>query len=248
MNRQKIIILGATMLLMALTAVALAHYHAHQRLGKPGVKTGPLPGSANLEVLLPEKVLDFTSKKMDQAKAVFEMLPKDTSFGQRIYKSADGWPVQLNVVLMGADRTSLHKPQICMPGQGVEIEKTEVVNVPISQPRPYDLPVIKLTISKKSDNPQTEPINGLFLYWFVTDGMVSADRSALRRMWLSSKELFLTGQLQRWAYVTCFAPFPRGQEEAYLKRLETFLADAVPQFQLATGTPATMLPHIEKQK
>jgi len=136
--------------------------------------------------------------------------------------------------LMGADRTSMHKPQICMPGSGLQIKKTEVVSLPIQQPYAYNLPVIKLTVSKPSTDGQSPDINGLYLYWFVAADALSADPSALRRMVLSSKNLMLKGELQRWAYVTCFTTFPAGQEEACFERVKQFLADAVPQFHLYT--------------
>ena len=235
MNRKKIFITASVLLLVASTALLLTHRQARQKLGKPGVKTRPLPTEPNLEVLLPESVLNYSSAPLEQAPIVLETLPKDTSFGQRVYQSPDQSWIQVNVVLMGADRTSLHKPQICMPGQGFVIEKTEQVEIPMQHPSPHELPVIKLTIRKDNADGQGHALHGLFVYWFVADGQVSADPSALRRMWLSSKHLFLTGELQRWAYVTCFTTFPDGGATAAFERMQQFIAAAVPEFQTATG-------------
>ena len=234
MNRQKIILLVTVLALIAGTAGILTRYRGSQKLGQPGVKTRALPGTANLEVVLPEKVLEYPSEARPQDQVVLDTLPKDTSFGQRIYQSADGTGYQLNVVLMGADRTSLHKPQICMPGQGFTINRTEAASIPISEPHPYELPVIRLLVARENSGVPGDFTHGMFIYWFVADGDLSADVSALRRMWLSTKNLLLTGKLQRWAYVTCFTYYPPGGEAACFDRVKRFLAAAVPQFQTTT--------------
>lgn len=237
MNRNKAILLFIVLALVAATAGILSRYGRDQKLGRPGVKTQPLP-DGRLEVVLPENVSDFTSQELKQNQVTLDTLPKDTSFGQRIYQSPDGLGIQLSVVLMGTDRTSLHKPQICFSGQGFSIDRTEVVEIPIALPQPYDLPLIKLGLTRRADGAETNTGAAVCLYWYVADGVISADPSALRRMWLSSKNLVRTGELQRWAYVLCYAPCPEGGEQKTFERMTTFLAEAVPQFQLHPSTPA----------
>ena len=231
MTRQKQIILATVMALLAVTAIFLSGFRNYQKLGKPGVVTRPIPGSNNLEVVLPEQVLDYHSESVEQSPVVVETLPKDTSFGQRLYHGPDGSWIQVNVVLMGADRTSMHKPQICMPGGGISIDRTEIISIPIKQPQAYDLSVIKLEVSKAVSDAPDGIVHGIFIYWYVADGQVSADPSALRRMWLSSKNLLLKGELQRWAYVTCFRLYRSGDEEVCLDEMKSFLAAAIPRFQ-----------------
>jgi hypothetical protein len=238
MNRNKVIVLFTVLALLAVTAGILSRYRGEQRLGRPGVKTRPLPGGY-LEVPLPEQVLNFTSQEIPPNQVTLDTLPKDTSFGQRIYRSPDGLGIQLSVVLMGADRTSLHKPQICLPGQGFSIDRTEVVRIPVPRPQPYELGVIKLSMTRQPDAAGMGGGAAVGLYWFVADGVVSADASALQRMWLSSRHLFRTGELQRWAYVICYAPCLADGEEKTYERMREFLAAAVPEFQLYPRNPAS---------
>ena len=54
--------------------------------------------------------------------------------------------IENNVVLMGHDRTSIHKPEYCLPGQGFTIDHREVVDIPIAQPHPYDLRVAEANV------------------------------------------------------------------------------------------------------
>ena len=118
MNRQKWLMLTLALTLVGGTALALTQLPKRQRLGAPGVMTRPLPGSIRLEVLLPEEVSGYDSQSQEQDEVTLNTLPKDTSFGQRLYtaKDARDFQVRMQAVLMGTDRTSLHKPQFCLTG------------------------------------------------------------------------------------------------------------------------------------
>src|SRR5258708_5561861 len=170
MNKQKWVLLSAGLLLMAGTGVLLSQLHAHQRLGPPGVKTSPIEGSTRLQVELPDRVLDYESQAVPVDKVTLGVLPEDTSFGQRVYGSRGGTQVLVNVVLMGADRTSLHKPQFCLEGAGWRIDEggTAETKVHIERPMPYDLPVVKLVASRQlTQDGKTATWRCVYVYWFV---------------------------------------------------------------------------------
>lgn len=237
MNRTKWILAVVTVLLIGSTAVLLARFKSIQKLGNPGVQTRPLANSRNLEVLLPETVLDYTSEIIPQSEIVTNVLPKDTSYGQRRYTGADKSIVQANVVLMGEDRTSLHKPQFCLTGAGWTINKTEVDTIHIEKPSPYDLKVIKLTVSGTFTQEGGQvSAGGVYIYWYVADGLLSADPTGWDRMWSIARGLITSGELQRWAYVTFFEACEPGQEAAAAERLKKLIAAAVPEFQTTHGS------------
>ena len=140
MNKQKCILALVVLLLIGGAVGVLAHLRANQELGKPGVKTVALPDSPNLEVVLPAKVLDYSSEKREEDDVVVKNLPPDTSFGSRIYTNASGFQTLVNVVLMGSDRTSIHKPQYCLTGAGFNIDDqaSGEETIRIEKPKPYD--------------------------------------------------------------------------------------------------------------
>jgi len=243
MNRQKWILLVLALCLMGGTAGVLARLTNHQRLGAPGVKTHPLPGSNNLQVDLPEKVLDYTSKFIEVDDVTRSTLPKDTSFGQRRYEAPDGFVTLLNVVLMGSDRTSLHKPQFCLEGQGWHIDPTASTStsIPIEKPFKYDLPVVKLIASQEATvDGQKQLLRGVYVYWFVADDALSSSVLGFQRMWLMAKKLLTTGVLQRWAYVSCFSVCTPGQEDATFERMKKFIAASTPEYQLTPRAPGSI--------
>ena|SRR5438132_9737807 len=134
---------------------------------------------------------------------------------------------------MGTDRTSIHKPEFCLTGQGWVIEQNEEITVPVSRPHPYSLPVRKLVTSRFEVGPHGEKqaLRGLYLYWFVAENAVTADHK--ERMWWMARRLVTAGELQRWAYITYFAICYPGQEAETLERLKRFMAGSIPEFQLA---------------
>jgi hypothetical protein len=232
MTRQKWILLIVALLLIGGSAGVLARVKNFQTLGRPGVKTQPLPGSQNLEVLLPGDLPGYTSEKLQTDKLVVQVLPKDTSFGERLYTAPDGFWSHATVVLMGSDRTSIHIPQFCLEGRGWKINSLQVENVPIERPHPYNLPVIKLMTTRTTGD---AAFRGIYVYWFVADNALSADAVGLKRMGGSAWELLHTGTLQRWAYVSFFSACQPGQEGAAFERMKKLIAESVPEFQLASA-------------
>jgi len=227
--------------LILCAAWVLAHRDSFQRLGAPGVKLVPIPsydssGSVVMSnsIALPERVLDYVGTNMPISDIVLGWLPGDTTYGQRMYVAPDGFWAQMNGVLMGTDRTSIHKPQYCLTGVGWEIIETTKTMIPVSDPYPYELPVIRMTARRlmKLENGRTQELAATFVYWFVADGHVTAEHSA--RMVGILKDL-PKGVLQRWAYVSCFAVSFPGEEDQTFERLSELIAASVPEFQLATG-------------
>jgi hypothetical protein len=244
MNKSPWALFVVALLMIAATAAGLQRLQVHQRLGVPGVKTIPIPGSIRQQVELPELVLDYSSTNMETDQLVLDTLPQDTSFGQRRYRALDGFEAMINVVLMGQDRSSMHKPQFCLEGAGWHIDQasTRTTTIHVDRPVPYDLPVVRLIADGKF-TVKGQPVIArcVYVYWFVTDGELSASVSGFERMWKMSREFLLTGIWQRWAYVSCLAVCAPGQEEKVFERQKKLIAAAVPEFQL---TPRPLSPPV----
>jgi len=240
MMRSKPFLGGLILGLMAITALVLQHMKSHQQLGAPGVKTRPIAHSKRLEILLPETVPGYTSEILTNTEDVLLQLPADTSYRVRGYKAEDNFQAQITAVLMGSDRTSIHKPQICLTGQGWAIDTARSTVEPISMSRPvaYALPVNKLIATKQfTDNAgRSQLVSGIYVYWFLDDAHLTADATKWK-LWLMPRDLLLHGRLQRWAYISVFAPCLPGQEAVTYERVKKLIASTVPEFQLIP-TPA----------
>lgn len=233
MNRQKSILFIIVLALIGATAGALAHARSNQKLGPPGVKTRPLAGGLNVEVLLPESVPGYQSRWMPEAAVVTNQLPSDTSYGQRIYTADDGFWSAANVVLMGTSRRSIHQPQICLTAQGWNINdaSSRQDSIHMDRPVPYDLPVMRLNATQVLEKDgQKIPAACVFVYWFVDDDRITASH-AQRFLWMAN-DVLAKGELDRWAYIAFLSYCVPGQEDATFERMKQLIAASVPEFQL----------------
>jgi hypothetical protein len=232
MKNQKWLIFFVALVLMAGMAGLLLRLKANQKLGQPGINAAPISGSVQMKIDLPERVLDFTSTNIPESAVELGYFPKDTSFTCRSYQSAGGNdPIYGTIVMMGADRTSIHKPDYCLPGQGWHIDSKTIANVSIDGAQPYQLPVAEWKISRVLQLPDGQKItsSGIYAFWFVADKeQTPSFYGYLKRLTFN---FFRTGVLQRWAYVSYFSTCAPGQEDATFARMEKLIAASVPQFQ-----------------
>jgi hypothetical protein len=247
MSKQKWIVLVAALVLIGGAAGLLKRLQANQHLGQPAVKTSPIAGSPRLRVELPPNVPGYSSEIIEPDKLTLETLPQDTSFGTRRYTAADGFWTVTSVVLMGSDRTSIHKTEYCMEGSGWHInrELSESVKVQMNRPYPYELPAMKYITSREVEmNGEKRQVQGIYVAWFVADNdEFTADH--WQRMWWLARDLLTSGVLQRWALVSYFSACMPGQEDATFERMKKFIATTAPDFLLvprAKPTTVTALP------
>jgi hypothetical protein len=236
------------------TGVFLATQHSRQKLGQPGVRivqeplytieggasTNPPVLAKTNRVYLPAQVLDYRSQQGFVSQMTVKTLPEDTVFGHRIYAQPNDFAISCQVVLMGADRSSIHKPQYCLRGLGYTTIDTQPVTVRVSRPHAYDLPVMKLKLRRTTNKDgETRTEGAVFAYWFVADGELTSSHAD--RMWWMARDMLRTGVLQRWAYVICLAPCVPGQEDRAFEKIKEFIAASVPEFQLTAGPPAAKM-------
>lgn len=239
MKRQEQII---AVVVLGLIAVAAAAIHfGKPRLGNPGLAFEKAAltnehGKVVREerVRFPASVAGF--RAMDSAVTDTEVtnLPPDTSYGRKIYWDNDGFMAQMSAVMMKTDRTSIHRPQVCITGQGWKIEKTEIIDIPVALPSPYVLKATCLTSSKKDEKTGRMRAN-VYIYWFVAEHKVVPGHP--EALWSISTDLIKSGVLYPWAYVSVYAPCPPGQEGVAIARAKRLIAGAVPEFQLTPPNP-----------
>lgn len=240
MKPPHLILATIALLIMGAGAGWLARLSANRDLGRPGVRVEAAGEADLLRILLPGQVLDYQSRPVDPMEAELAVLPKDTTIGRRIYTATDGFEIMLTVVLMGTDRTSIHKPEYCLTSQAWQILDRSTLAVTIDRPADYALPVREFIASRlvQQADGTAARWGGVYLFWFVADGHLTA--SHYDRLLTTTKDLLQTGRLARWAYVSCFATCQPGREAQASERVQQFIAAAVPEFQ--TTGPATSAP------
>ena len=237
----------ASSLAIAIVALAVAEMFFLQHLAR-------LPARGGVGVMLaadglnPVELPAFLGTEWIGQSAVVsvverEILPPDTGFSRRNYAFvADRRrDVFLSVVLSGRDRTSIHRPELCLVGQGWTI--TEAARHTFGYPgrpdatfaatllrvqREVALPAVPGRAGAKETVPQ------LVAYWFVGgDGVVP---SHVQRMARDAWNRVAHGRADRWAYVLVQTD-ARDGEAAALARIQTVLDATLPAFQPPWPSP-----------
>lgn len=236
-NHAPYTILAFGMAIMAVSAILLREIDQHRELGKPGlvmIKGDVFDDKGRListnTIALPNDVLDYTSVVARVTSGELSVLPDDTVFARRVYSDTNGFSLLNSVVMMGTDRTSIHKPQFCLTGQGWKVQSESEDEIQIGGDISHRLPVWKMVAEQpqKFADGSERMVRAIYVYWFVADGYVTARHS--QRMWWMAKELLATGRLQRWAYVSVFAACLPGQEEETYEKMKQFIAASVPHY------------------
>lgn len=214
----------------ALVLLALAAITVVICLNTPNVN---IPSEGGVIMKLPDTVGSFVGKSMEITEVEKAILPKDTQFARMNYKNFRGEEVNCQIVLSGGEKRSIHRPEICLPGQGWTKKSSEVINVKLDDGRV--LPVMKLVIARPIEvQPGVrKELTGLFLYWFV--GKNSTTPYHWQRIMRSDIDRVFHNVNHRWAYVIVnanvldgFVPGAKNQEET-LDMLKKFIGDVAPE-------------------
>ena len=217
-----IAILGAGVLVPALTSDVT-------KVSEPGVKL------VDGQLYLVDKVGDWTGGELGGlSEAEKNILPPDTEGARRLFKDKDGHELFCSVVLAGRDVTSIHRPELCLPGQGWSIQDEYVQSVPLATTTGGALEVMRMNATRSVPLPdgRTGHYSAVFVYWFVGKDRVTAYHWQ-RILWTALDRVFHNTN-HRWAYVLISMPNlangPQDEKpsEETMKVVSGFVRDVYP--------------------
>lgn len=159
-------------------------------------------------------------------------LPADTGFSRKNYVSLQDRTQQVfvSIVLSGRDRTSIHRPELCLVGQGWTIRGRFEHRFDYPGVRRAIIPATVLRVQREVAQPRggRMVIPSLVAYWFVGHERVVATHWA--RMGWGALDRLRHLQNHRWAYVLVQTGALDG-EAAALARLQAVLDQTLPIFE-----------------
>jgi len=135
-----------------------------------------------------------------------------TKFARKAYHNGAGFEIAASVVLSGEDMSrAIHRPERCMPAQGLTI--IDKRTVPVRIPDHGTLRTTRLqnvrSVPLEAGAAPTSLYNVTY-YWFV--GHTDTTESHIVRTWMDMRDRLIHGYNQRWAYITVSAQLPLGAE------------------------------------
>jgi exosortase len=218
----------AVVLAVAAEAAYLSHRSSAPLDDRPGVvlaADGSNP--AELPTFLGS---DWMGRRLEPEPIERAILPPDTGYSRKLYVNLErpDEHALLSIVLSGRDRTSIHRPELCLVGQGWTIRSS--FRHEFTYPgATAGLPATVLRIDKEVSTPAGRArVPQLFAYYFVGRDIVVATQ--WERIARDAWDRVRHGRSDRWAYVVVQTGSSDG-EAAALRRIQAILDGALPAFQ-----------------
>lgn len=151
------------------------------------------------------------------------VLPKDTVLIKKRYNHPTGRQLFVSIVLSGGDRSSIHRPQMCLTGQGQVILNSEVLDVPIQGRKPLQVMVLDLEPEGRAQG--VSAATTYYAYWFVGKGR-ETPYHIQRMIWMSTDRIF-HNVAHRWAYIAVTGLRDEGSAD-YLDEIREFVGGLYP--------------------
>lgn len=179
--------------------------------------------------------IEWTGREVPVSPVEREILPPDTGFSRKIFFNHRDASKQVfvSIVLSGRDRTSIHRPEICLVGQGWTITgRTEhEFQFPARADAKFSASLLRVRREMPSPTVAGKPVAvpQLTAYWFVSGDAVVATHWELfaHDAW----NRVAHARADRWAYVLLQTDATDG-EPAALARMQAVLEATLPAFQL----------------
>jgi hypothetical protein len=158
------------------------------------------------------------------------LLPPDTILLKKQYANRDGRRIYASIVLSGKERASIHRPEVCLVGQGSEITRRKVTPVDIAGRGPLRVMMMDLLYRRHESGGRLTESASYYAYWFVGNGRETPHHWQ-RMLWMATDRI-LYSRAHRWAYIAVTGTRKIGSED-YRKEAAGFIHDLYPEMSIA---------------
>ena len=155
------------------------------------------------------------------------MLPADTGLVRKYYARPENRDaLYATIVLSGNDRSSIHRPQVCMTAAGHEIARERIIRIPLAgRPEPLEVAVLDMVRPYSREDGTPDVYASYYAYWFVGKDRETA--SHLERMFWMGYDRVVRGVSHRWAYIAMSGERSPGSD-AHLQTIADFASQLHP--------------------
>ncbi len=188
------------------------------RLAEDGVSPVELPAFVGT---------DWIGRRVEVTALEREVLPADTGYSRRNYMAIGDVSKQVfvSVVLSGLDRTSIHRPELCLVGQGWTIVG-RMRHEFSAGGGAVPATVLRVEHDAVDARGSHTRLRSLFAYWFV--GGEALEPTHLGMQWRDGMTRLRYFRADRWAYVVVQGGVAEGDEAATLARMQEIVSGVWP--------------------
>lgn len=162
------------------------------------------------------------------------LLPPDTRIDRMEYRNApDGTALTVAIVFSGKDRSSIHRPEVCLVGDGSEVVASETRRIAIDGQRELAVTLLQLR-TRRVVNGEVRTGRYFFAYWFMGRNRVTP--SHLVRMFWMGYDRVLLGRTYPWAYISVAGTLSQEDDPSAFRKLDDLVKNLYPHLLLSTPT------------
>jgi exosortase/archaeosortase family protein len=146
-----------------------------------------------------------------------EILPPDTGYSRKNYVRLGRAQEQVffSIVLSGRDRTSIHRPELCLIGQGWTIRGQERRRLRLPGGEEMAVSLLRIEHQVLKPDGTRAAVPAFFVYWFAgRDAHAASHREML---WRGAVDRVSHGRADRWAYVVAQTLADDGEAAAWAR-------------------------------
>ncbi len=179
---------------------------------------------------------EWIGRRTEVTVAERAILPSDTGYSRKDYVavSNSAQRVFFSIVLSGRDRSSIHRPELCVVGQGWTIQAVTEHRFSTPGRAPGGFPATVLHVQREVQTPRgVVVVLQLIVYSFV--GGDTIESTYWRRLARDAWNRVFHARADRWAYVLMQTDAREGEAVA-LARMQTVLDQTRPAFERPPGS------------
>jgi exosortase len=164
-------------------------------LAEPGVRLN-----------LPLRLDGFEGQELGMTSQEQNILDPGVTLARNLYRKSSGDALlYTTVIICGAGKRTLHRPEVCLPGQGWMIASSDQVDVPMADGKTVTATLLRLFRDGEVEGRGTVRMRAMNLYWYVgSDGSTMPDYYGhISRGYLDA---ILKNLNHRWSMISLFAP------------------------------------------
>jgi exosortase len=186
---------------------------------------------------LPLSLGDYQGREFDMTAQEKNILDEGVKLVRNTYGSASGRQLMATVILSGLVKRSLHRPEVCLPGQGWTVTESTPVPIRLEDGREITATLLRIFHDKDTGNGVRLRTRALNLYWYIgSDGTTCPEH--YEHILLTYFDSVFRNIQHRWAMASIYIPLPEqpvGQEDPFvelaaLEDARGFIAKLAPTF------------------
>jgi len=207
-----------------------------------GTNVNPTVAEPGVVMELPLQFGKYQGIPHDMTAIERNILDPGVDLARNQYISADQKMVVATVIRSGLGKRTLHRPEVCLPGQGWNITDSMPIPIKLANGRTIEATLLRMFRDIETAQGQRMRVRALNIYWYIgSDGTTSPDYYDHIR--ISYFDAVFKNLTHRWAMASFFLPIAEADigianpmsEAIALEDLRDFASQIAPDFMKGEG-------------